>query len=76
MDKNRINRKIKLLRAGLLEVEVARMLGVTRQLVNAEMRGIKKSRRVRDALCRITKTTPEKLFPEHAEAIDVATDNA
>ena len=65
MNKFRINRKIKLLKAGISETEVARMLGVTLQAVNNEMAGAKKSKRIREALSRLTKTPEDKLFPEH-----------
>ena len=54
-----------MLRAGITEIEIARILGVTRQAVNNEMRGIKASSRVRDLICKLTKTPEHKLFPEH-----------
>jgi transcriptional regulator with XRE-family HTH domain len=66
MKKSQINRKIKLLRSGFTEADIARMLGVTRQAINNEMRGERKSVRVREALCRLTKTPEEKFFPEHS----------
>ena len=64
MKKHQINRKIKLLKAGITENEIARMLGVTRQAINNEMRGERKSVRIREALCKLTKTPEDKLFPE------------
>lgn len=69
MDKNTINRKIKLLRSGFNETEVANILGIQRQAVNAEMHGTKKSRRIRELLCKLTKTTPEQFFPEHVKKV-------
>jgi transcriptional regulator with XRE-family HTH domain len=67
MNKHTTNRKIKLLKSGIKEVEIAKMLGVSRQAINNEMRGVRKSRRVRDALCKLTNTPFEKFFPEYAQ---------
>lgn len=60
-----IERKIKLLRIGTTEVEIARKLGVTPQAVNQEMLGERKSARIRAALVELTGTTEEEFFPEH-----------
>lgn len=69
-NKNHAMRKIKLLRTGLTEADVARMLMVTPQAVNNEMRGALKSSRIREALSRITKTPQDKLFPERNQEAD------
>lgn len=57
-------RKYQLMRSGITENKIAVMLGVSRQSVNKEMLGKKSSRRIREAICRLTRTPEEKLFPE------------
>lgn len=68
MNEHQTKRKIILLQTGVTEVKVAHELGVTRQAVNNEMRGERKSARIREALCKMTNTPEEKFFPEHVQA--------
>jgi len=64
MNINQRNRKIKLIENGLKETEIARALGVSQQAINNEMRGEYRSKRIRAAICEMTGTTEEKMFPE------------
>ena len=64
MNNNVISRKIIMLKAGLSETAAARSLGVKPQAVHNEIAGVRASRRVREGLCELTKTTPEEFWPE------------
>jgi hypothetical protein len=54
------------MQANLTENEIALKLGVKRQAVNKEMLGRKTSERIRKALCDLTATPAEDMFPEYA----------
>lgn len=57
-------------RLGISQMDIAKMLGVTIQAVNNEMQGQRKSKRIREAISKLTKTPIEKLFPEHYQEAD------
>lgn len=66
MKKDKIYRRTRLMKAGLSEAAIGRMLGVSRQSVHKVMDGRIISKRIADALCRLTNTPFSKFFPETA----------
>lgn len=64
MNKYQINRKTKLMRAGLTQTDIARMCGVSRQTVSKVMLGDIVSRRIAETVCRLCRTPFEQFFPE------------
>ena len=64
MKENVIKRKVILLQAGVNATQIARAIGLTPQAIHNEINKPGPSRRVREALCEATKTTPAEFWPE------------
>lgn len=57
-------RKIKLIEMNLTQLEIAKAIRVSPQVINREIKGEGISKRIRQEICEMTKTKPEEFFPE------------
>ena len=60
---NNLNLKIKLLKAGITQADIAREIGVTRAFVNQIINGQRQTRRVRMAVAKAVGKRVEDLWP-------------